>query len=202
VTTFYLIRHGEKDADERLMVGRTRGIHLSSRGQEQAAAIAERLRECRIQHVFSSPLERARETAAPLARVRGVEVQLLEGLHEYDFGEWTGMSQDELRTIPEWQNFNSFRSATRPPGGEAMLEVQERFVREMVRLRAAYPNDEVALVSHGDPLRAAVCYFVGMPLDLYQRIEINVASISVLTLDQHGVQLVRLNEIVGRSCAP
>jgi probable phosphoglycerate mutase len=202
VTTFYLIRHGKKDADEQLIVGRTRGIHLNSRGREQAAAIAERLGACGIRHVYSSPLERARETAAPLARVRGVEVQLLEGLHEYDFGEWSGMSQETLRTIPEWKNFNSFRSGTKPPRGETMLEVQERFVREMVRLRMEFPNDEVALVSHGDPLRAAICYFLGMPLDLFQRIEISVASISVLTLDEHGAQLVRLNETVGRSCAP
>lgn len=202
MTTFHLIRHGEKDADEQLIVGRTGGIHLNARGREQAAAIAERLRECPIRHVFSSPLERARETAAPLARARGVEVQVLEGLHEFDFGEWSGMSQQALRSLPEWRGFNSFRSGARPPGGEAMLEVQVRFVREMMRLGKEFPNDQIALVSHGDPLRAAVCYFLGMPLDLFQRIEISVASISVLTMDEQGAQLLWLNELVGRSCTP
>lgn len=197
MTTFHLIRHGEKEADDQLIVGRTRGIHLSSRGQEQAAAIAERLRDRPIRSVFSSPLERARETAEPLARVCGVEVQLLEGLHEGDFGEWSGMSLETLRTMPAWRDFNSFRSGTRPPGGEAMLEIQARFVREMVRLRKEFPNEEIALVSHGDPLRAAVCYFLGMPLDLFQRIEISVASLSVLTMDEHAAQLTKLNERVG-----
>jgi broad specificity phosphatase PhoE len=195
VTTFYLIRHGEKDADEQLIVARTRGIHLNGRGQRQAADIAAALGTSLIREVFSSPMERARETAEPLARKRNVEVRILEGLQEFEFGTWTGKSHQELAALPGLREFNEFRSATRPPGGETMLEVQTRFVGEMLRLRSEFPNDEIAVVSHGDPIRAAICYFLGMPLDLFDRIEISIGSISVITLTERGAQVTRMNQV-------
>ena len=195
MTTFFLIRHGEKDADEQLMVGRTSGIHLTARGLRQAETIAEALCSCPIQLVLSSPLERARETAEPLAQRKGVEVEVSEALHEFGFGLWTGKSQCELATMPGWREFNEFRSGTRPPGGESMLEVQSRFVGGMLRLRTEFPQGSIALVSHGDPIRAAICHFLGMPLDLFGRIEISIGSISVMTLSGSGAQLVAMNRV-------
>jgi broad specificity phosphatase PhoE len=195
VTTFFLIRHGEKEADEQLMVGRTGGIHLTCRGVRQAEAIAEALCSCSIQRVLSSPLERARETAEPVARRKNVEVEVSEALHEFGFGLWTGKSHCELATMPGLREFNEFRSGTRPPGGESMLEVQSRFVGEMLRLRTELPQGSIALVSHGDPIRAAICHFLGMPLDHFHRIEICIGSISVLTLSGSGAQLVAMNRI-------
>ena len=199
MTTFHLIRHGEKAAPPPLIVGRAAGIHLTALGQQQGEAIAEHLGARPIQHVFSSPLERAQETAAPLARKRKVEVRVAQELHEFDFGDWSGKSLGELDSLVGWREFNAFRSGVRPPGGEAMIEVQARVVSLMLRLSEEIPNGEVALVSHGDPLRAAVCYFLGMPLDLFHRIELSVASITRIILWEDGAQLIRMNEVVGPS---
>ncbi len=147
-----------------------------------------------IQHVSSSPMDRAQATAAPLARTRGVEVKIAKGIAEVDYGEWTGKSFDELEGDAEWRAFNSFRSWARIPGGETMLEVQARFVAEMLRLQALYTKDGVALVSHGDPIRAAIAYFLGAPLDLFERMEIGIASVSEVVVDEFGARVVRLNQ--------
>lgn len=196
VTTFYLIRHAERDVGSEVMAARGPGVNLTERGRAAAERMAQRLRGERIRHVFSSPLDRARQTAAPIARALGVPVEISPALNEVDFGEWTGKSVDELAPFPRWRSFNAFRSATPLPGGELYAAVQARMVGEIVRLREAYPDDGVALVSHGDPLRIAIGYFIGMPVDFFDRIDIAMASISVLTLDAGRAQLVRMNEVV------
>ncbi|MEO6004806.1 MAG: histidine phosphatase family protein [Opitutus sp.] len=195
MTKFYLIRHGEKDADDQLIVGRTPGIHLTPRGRAHGESIARHLAATEIKHVLCSPRERAIETAEPLARIHKTSVDVSPALEELHFGEWTGKSLTELEQIPGWRQFNSFRSTGRPPGGETMLDVQSRFVGEMLRLRAAYPHDEIALVSHGDPIRAALNYFIGAPLDLFHRIEISIGSVSVITLTEFDVRILRVNEV-------
>lgn len=193
MATFYLIRHAQKDAGQRVLSGRTPGIGLSAHGARQAEAMARMLSGESIRHVFSSPMERARATAEPLARERGLGVQLSEAISEVDYGEWTGRTFDELADDADWKAFNSFRSWARIPGGEAMLEVQARFVGEMLRLWALYPKDGVVLVSHGDPIRVAISHFLGAPLDLFERMEIGIASVSVVVLDEFGARVVRLN---------
>ena len=122
MATFYLIRHAQKDAGQRVLSGRTPGIGLSAHGRRQAEAVARMLAGERIQHVFSSPMERARATAEPLARTWRLGVQLSEAISEVDYGEWTGRTFDELADDADWKAFNSFRSWARIPGGEAMLE--------------------------------------------------------------------------------
>lgn len=195
MTTFYLIRHAEKDASEQLLAGRTPGIGLSARGRRQARAIARRLSPEAIRHVCSSPMQRAQETAEPLADERALDVQVSPAFDEIDFGDWTGMRFSDLEPHARWRQFNRFRSGTHVPGGESVVEVQARFVAGMLRLRDAFPDDGVAIVSHGDPLRVAIAYFLGAPPDLFERIEISVGSVSVLTLDDHGARLVRLNQV-------
>jgi probable phosphoglycerate mutase len=128
-----------------------------------------------------------------------LEVEILETLDEIDYGDWTGRSLIELEKLPRWQQYNAYRSGTRIPNGELMLEAQARIVAEMERLRDLHPEDTIALVSHGDLIKAAVACYVGAPLDLFQRIEIHPASISVLALDDHGPQLRCLNN-TGELC--
>jgi len=194
MATFFLIRHGPHDLLGRTMAGRMPGVHLNAEGQRQAEQLAERLAAVPIRAIYSSPLERSQETAVPLAARLGLPVQTSEALGEIDFGDWTGRTFQELQEIPRWRQFNTYRSGTRIPQGEMMLEAQARIVGEMERLRELHPHDHLALVGHADPLKAAVAYYLGVPLDLFQRIEISPASVSIVALSDFGPQIVRLND--------
>jgi broad specificity phosphatase PhoE len=195
VTTFFLIRHGEKDADDQRLSGRLPGIHLTARGRRQAQALARELADAPIRRVYCSPLERARETAAPIAEARRLGVEICDELHELNCGAWTGRGFAELASDPRWTQYNQFRSASRIPGGDTALEVQARVVGQLLRWRAMFPREGVAVVSHGDPIRFAVAYFLGMPLDFYLRLEIGVGSVTELTLDDHQPTVRRLNHL-------
>jgi probable phosphomutase (TIGR03848 family) len=200
VTTFLLIRHALCDPVGHAIAGRSPGIHLNTEGRKQAEALAARFSGATVAALFSSPLERALETAGPLGRVLGLEVQVASGLNEIHFGEWTGKSLAELDSVPAWRDFNSFRSTTRIPDGETMAEVLARALVELERLRQAYPGSgtTVALISHGDVLRAMVAYSLGLSLDLLHRIEISPASVSILELESHGPRILLLNSTQGR----
>ena len=195
MTIFYLIRHAERDTVPDLLPGRAAGIRLTDRGRMQAEWIARRLASEPLHHVVSSPLERAVETATPLARDRKLSVQLADSFNEFDFGDWTGKRVSELLPDQTWQHFNRFRSGTRIPGGESAHEVQHRFVGELLRLKDAHPNDAIACISHADPIRLALTYFLGAPIDCFDRLEIEVGSVSVLHVGEWGARVVRLNEV-------
>ncbi len=193
MTRFLLIRHGDNDFIGHAFAGRLPGVHLNERGREQAERLAERLAHEPIQRIFSSPLERALETAAPLARRLKVEVQQAEPLLEIDVGAWTGCKIADLASDPRWRLFNTFRGGTAAPGGELMLETQTRVVVFLQRLCDQYPGETIALVSHADVIRAALLYYLGMPLDLFQRLEISPASVSTLDVQPWGPRIVCLN---------
>jgi broad specificity phosphatase PhoE len=193
MTTIYLIRHGNNDFAGKAIAGRTPGISLNREGKRQADRLAVRLAEEPIEVILSSPLERAIETAVPLAKRLNLDIQISDALNEIDFGDWTRQTFEHLETLPRWQQWNSFRSGTRVPDGELMLEVQLRMVAELHRLRKAYPEQTLALFSHGDPIRVALAYYLGVPLDLFQRIEVSPASISMLALSDFGARIVCLN---------
>lgn len=195
MTRFYLIRHGEKDSPAELLSSRTAGIHLTDLGVRQAEAIARRLEGESLQRICASPMERAQETARPLAQAKNLPIETLAGLNECEFGDWTNRRVDELKATPTWEWFNTFRSGTRTPGGEWMLEIQARFVGEMLRLRDRHPDASLALFSHGDPIRSALMYFSGTPLDFWQRFEISIGSITVIELSDDGVKITRVNEV-------
>lgn len=178
-----------------ILVTRTPGIHLTDFGRRQAEAVAERLAGETVHAIYASPMERAQETAAPLAKSKKLPVQTLPGINEFDFGDWTNREQTSLREDAEWKKFNQFRSGTRPPGGESMHQVQARFVASMTEVRDRHPGQTVALVSHADPLRTAIMHFMGMPLDFCHRIEISLASITRLELGADWVRLVGINEV-------
>src|SRR6266545_1782018 len=152
---FYLIRHGNNDYVGNTIVGWTPGIQLNAEGAHQAERLALRLGDAGIRRIFSSPLDRALGTAAPLAATLGLRVEVRDELGEVRFGDWTGRRLADLEIEPHWQRFQSYRSGTRAPGGELMVESQARIVAELERLRIAYPRDTIAVVSHADIIRAA-----------------------------------------------
>jgi broad specificity phosphatase PhoE len=194
VTTFLLIRHAMCDHVGHVIAGRSPDVHLNEAGLSQAARISELLDSAPLDAIASSPLPRALETAAPLARRRNLIPQVLEELTEIDYGLWTGRSIESLDPEPAWGRFNALRSVARVPGGEPMLEVQSRAVNALELLRGRYPSGHCGVVSHGDVIRSLVAHCAGIPLDLFQRLEIAPASMSVVVVDEGwiGVRCVNL----------
>lgn len=197
MTTLYLIRHAASDSVGRYIAGRTSGVHLNDVGRTQAERLAERFAGLTLNAIYSSPLERARETAEPLARRTGAPLELREELLELDFGEWTGMSFTDLAADDRWRRFNTIRSRTRIPGGELMSEAQTRGVSMAESIRELLPDGRVAIVTHGDVLRGIIAHYLGIPVDLMQRFEVAPASMSVLQLGPEHVLLERLNLVDG-----
>jgi broad specificity phosphatase PhoE len=193
MTTFYLVRHGSNDFFSHTLVGRRPGVHLNEAGRREADDLATALAPEKIQQIFTSPLERCRETAAPMARKFGLEARVSEALIEVEFGEWTGRTFVELDALESWKQWNAFRSGGRAPGGETMLEVQSRMVGLIATLRREFSGQRIALVSHGDPLRAVLLYFLGTPLEFIRRIELSPASVTVLTVTDWDAQIQCLN---------
>lgn len=180
----------------RVIAGRSPDVHLNASGHAQAARLAARLDSLHLDAVASSPLPRVLETATPLAQRRDLPVQVLESLAEIDYGAWTGRSIESLEPEEAWKRFNMLRSVSRVPGGELMLEVQARAVSTLELLRDRHPGGTCAVVSHGDVIRSLVAHCAGIPLDLFQRLEIAPASISIVVVEESwiGVRCVNLNE--------
>ena len=193
MTTFFLIRHASCSGLGQTLWGRTPGVCLNETGKIQAQRLAERLQGITLQAIYSSPLERALETAETIARSMRLEVNKNPALDEVDFGEWTGKSFDTLGGDERWRRFNSVRSATRIPGGESFLEVQTRIVTELERISAQHNDERVAIVSHADVIKAAVGYYTATPIDLLQRIEISPCSVSIVGMDKDGPRLLTVN---------
>jgi broad specificity phosphatase PhoE len=191
-----LIRHGSHDLLGRELVGRRPGVHLSDKGRAEAEALARRLSGHRIAELYCSPRERALETAEPICRALGISVRIEPALDEVDFGDWTGRRLETLESDAVWRRFNRDRALTRIPGGETMPEVAARMTRFMDGLTASYGGGEaaVALVGHGDPIRAAIAQAIGLPLDFMLRFEIAPASLTILKTGEHGVLLEYLND--------
>jgi broad specificity phosphatase PhoE len=160
--------------------GRTPGICLDETGKLQAQRLAERFRGITLDAIYSSPLERAVETAETIARTMNLEINKNSAFNEIDFGEWSGKSFDALASDEVWRRFNSNRSTTRTPGGESFLEVQTRVITELERLSSQHNNARVAIVSHADVIKAAVGYVSATPIDLLHRIEISPCSVSII----------------------
>ena len=193
MTTFFLIRHASCSGLGQTLWGRTTGICLNEKGRLEAQRLADRFKGITLQAVYSSPLERALETAEAIARSMRVEVEKNSALNEIDFGEWTGKTFDELSSDERWRRFNTNRSMTTIPGGESFLQVQSRVVTELERLALQHPGAAVAIVSHADVIKAAVGYFAATPIDLLQRIEISPCSVSVVAVSKDSTKLWSIN---------
>lgn len=195
MTTFLLVRHAERDTPDDLLPGRAAGVALTGAGRAQAERIAAALHSEPVDQVLSSPLERAVETARPLARAKGLDVVTVPAFNEIEFGAWTGRRFGDLEPEPRWRGFNAFRSGTRIPGGECAAEVQVRMVAELIRLRDAFPGQTIACFSHADPIRLVLGYFLGAPIDFFHRLEISPGAISRVVLGGDNVRVLCLNEL-------
>ena len=193
VTTLLLIRHGSTATVGKSLAGRLPGVPLDACGQNQAHELAVRLAETPITAIYSSPLERAVQTAEPLARRFGHQVQRRQSLIEIDFGSWQGMTLDLLKDDPLWSQFNTMRGSASAPGGESMLEVQARMAKELDHLRQHHGEETIAVFSHADVIKAALMLYMNMPLDCHLRLEISPASVSVLELAGWGPRIVSVN---------
>ena len=194
MTTFLLIRHCEVDANGRYIAGRAPGLHLSAAGELHARHLASRFASVKLDAVYSSPLERARETAAALAACAASGIQLEDELLEVDFGDWTGLTFDVLARDERWRRFNEHRSMTRIPGGELAIETQTRAVTFLERVARQIPNGRVAVVTHGDVIRTAICFFLAVPLDMIHRFEIATGSVSVAEISADTTLVKCLND--------
>jgi len=180
-TLVLLVRHGETPTTGTVLPGRAPGLHLSERGRAQAVRVAERLAGLGVDAIYSSPLERTRETAEPTAASTGRDVNQDAGLIECDFGEWTGAALAELAVLPEWQTVQQSPSTFRFPDGESFAEMQERMVGALEVLRSAHAGGVVVCFSHADPIKAAVAHAFGTQLDHFQRIVISPGSVTVIS---------------------
>lgn len=184
-----LVRHGLCAHVGRVLAGRAPGTHLNDEGRAQAERLADALAPRAPEAIYASPLERARETAEPLARRLGLEVRESAGLTELDYGEWTGADYTRMGDDARWRRHNEFRSATRAPGGESHMEVQTRAVSELLVLHERHPTSTIVAFSHAAPIRAALGYFLGIPLDLLHRLEIGPATVSEVELEEWGARI-------------
>jgi probable phosphomutase (TIGR03848 family) len=197
-TLLLLVRHGQTPTTGTSLPGRAPGLHLADVGVTQAEAAAARLSELtKIDAIYTSPLERARETAAPIAKAAGQKAKIDKGLLECDFGDWTGSALADLMKLPEWQTVQKFPSGFRFPHGESFTEMQTRMVTALDRLRLAHPGGVVVAVSHADPIKAAVAHAMGTHLDLFQRIVISTCSITAIAYGVTGPVVLTVNSTGG-----
>lgn len=194
MTLLLLIRHGHTPTAGKVLTGWERGIHLTDRGREQAVSLVGRLQGVPLAAVYSSPLERCRETAAPLARDRGLSIRTRRDLIEVGYGEWTGRSIRQLARTKLWRSVQDTPSAVRFPGGESLQEVQARATDELRRISEGHPDATVAVVTHADVVRLALAQFAGIHLDLYQRLVVEPASVSVVALSHGTPWIVKVND--------
>jgi probable phosphoglycerate mutase len=193
-----IVRHALTPTTGVVLPGRARGLHLSDEGRKQAEAVATRLESIpKIAAIYASPLERARETATPLARARRLALRLDPALSELDIGAWTGVSLKRAFRKPEWQIIQRHPSGFRFPGGESFTEMQARVTTALGRLAARHRGQTIVAVSHADPIKAAVAHALGTPLDLFQRIYIAPASISAIAYRPEGLAVLTVNSVDG-----
>jgi probable phosphoglycerate mutase len=195
-TTLLLIRHAQNDwVRTGRLAGWTPGVHLNDEGRRQAEALGSHLASAKLQAVYSSPLERAVETAEAIAsHYPGLQVCLAEGVGEARYGEWTGKTLRQLSRTRLWQVVQHAPSQARFPGGESIREIQARAVGALEEIVQRHPGASVAVVSHADVIKAVVAHYAGMHLDLFQRVMISPASISVIAVGSGEPRIIRVND--------
>jgi probable phosphoglycerate mutase len=189
------VRHGRTSTTGTILPGRAAGLHLSEAGRAQAEAVAARLGELprRPVALYASPLERTKETAAPIAKTLGLRTVLDKGLLECDFGQWTGRKLSSLRRRSDWRSVQNSPSTFRFPDGESFAEMQLRMWSSIERLAARHRNRTIVLVSHADPIKAAVTYAQGVPLDLFQRTVVSTCSVSAIVVTDSSPVVLCVN---------
>ena len=193
MTTFFMVRHAVTEHTGKRLSGWMEGISLTDQGREQAEAVAESLADVEFEAIYSSPIARTNETARAIAVHQDVRVQTRRALGEVEYGAWTNRPLRSLMKTKLWGTVQRFPSAARFPDGESLREVQVRALDEIERIAADHPKGNVCCVSHGDVIKLILAHYLGMHIDLYQRIVVAPASISVFGLGERGPTILSLN---------
>lgn len=193
MTTLFLVRHAVTPDTGHRLTGWTEGVGLSDEGKKQAEIAATGLAHLDFEAIYSSPIDRTMETARAIAKPHGMRVRSMKGLGEIQYGGWTNKSLKSLMRTKLWDTVQRFPSAARFPDGESVREVQTRSVTEIEKIAAAHPKGKVCCVSHGDVIKLIAAHYLGVHIDLYQRIVIGPASVSVISLSTFGPRILALN---------
>jgi probable phosphomutase (TIGR03848 family) len=196
-TLVLFVRHGRTPTTGKVLPGRAKGLHLSDQGRSQAEGVATRITSsiASIDAIYTSPLERCKETAAPLARKTGLRAVAHKGLLECDFGDWTGSELKKLYKLPEWKVVQHAPSQFRFPGGESMLEMQARVNSAITAICAEHPGQTVVLFSHADPIKTALIAAMGTPMDMFQRISVSPCSVSAVLYGSTSPTVLAVNTV-------
>jgi len=195
-TLVLFVRHGHTPTTGKILPGRARGLHLSEAGESQARAVADRLAGLdKVVAIYASPLERTKETAGFIAKRLGLKVNSERGLLEADIGDWTGRELKSVRKEPEWKVVQRYPSGFRFPGGETFLDIQTRMVATIEQLRSAHPGETIIVVSHADPIKAALVHALGAHLDMFQRIAISPCSVTAVAYGDSGPMVLCVNSL-------
>ncbi|MDQ1679196.1 MAG: hypothetical protein QOI42_55 [Frankiaceae bacterium] len=199
MATVLLARHGLTAVTGNVLAGQTAGLHLDERGTAQAARLAERVGALPLAAVVTSPLERCQETVAPLVEGRTDRTLSVDGrLIEAGYGDWTGQTLAALGKDPLWKVVQAHPSAVTFPSGESMRAMAERAVAAVREWDARLGEDAVWLAcSHGDVIKAIVADALGVHLDLFQRIVVDPASVTVIRYTATRPFVVRVNDTSG-----
>lgn len=189
-----LIRHGKAEFKAGHLYGWTPGVKLSADGREEAKRLSERLEDIRLTAVYSSPLDRALETAEITMAGRHVEIKILEGLGEVKYGKWQGRSYKALMKTPLWRTVQRMPSQARFPDGESLLELQRRGVDAIESIRKLHKRGVIAAFSHADMIKAIVAHYLGMHLDLFQRIHVETASVTAIAFFNDFPRVLRVGD--------
>jgi broad specificity phosphatase PhoE len=193
VKTIHLVRHGHHALLDRVLCGRMPGVGLDEFGCRQIALCAEHILPVPTA-IQSSPQRRARQSASILASHFDLAVEIVSAIDEIDLGDWTARSFDELERDPDWRRWNCRRGESRPPNGESMLELQRRVVRHLEQLREDPGESTVLMVSHAEPIRAALLHYRNIALDDFLSIAVDPASVITLFFDRDGVHVRQINQ--------
>lgn len=193
MTTFFLVRHAVTSHTGHKLTGWMEGVHLTDEGKKQADIAARGLAHVDFDAIYASPIDRTMETAKAIAKAHGMKVQSRRGIGEVQYGGWTNRPLKSLMKTKLWDTVQRFPSAARFPDGENLREVQARAVTEIEKIHEEHPKGKVCCVSHGDVIKLIAAHYLGVHIDLFQRIVIGPASVSVLSLTEHGPHILALN---------
>lgn len=196
MATIILVRHGENDwVKKHRLAGWIEGVHLNDNGRNQAEEAAQRLTQLPITAVYSSPVTRCMETAVPIAQAHQLDIIQLEAVGEVRYGDWEGKKIKKLAKDKRWFVVQFFPSRMRFPNGEALREVQFRAIQALEELANQHSDEVIVVVSHADLIKLVLAHYLGTHIDLFQRIMIAPASVSVVTLAKNGIVRVgRIND--------
>ena len=197
MTTILLIRHAVNDAvTSGKLAGRTPGVHLNEEGKEQARVLGLRLSYVPLQHIYASPMERTMETATAIVKHHPkLQIKTCSEIGEVHYGDWQGKKIQDLARRKMWGVVQEYPSRAYFPKGETMRGVQVRIVNAIESMVQEHPEEMIALVFHADLIKMALAHYLGMHLDVFQRIVISPASISTLQLGHSRPFIISMNDI-------